>query len=62
VIIVEDVHYSYDGIYTALQGVSLQIEKGERVAIMGTNGAGKTTLIKHMNGLLRPQQGPPAVS
>jgi energy-coupling factor transport system ATP-binding protein len=57
VIIVEDVHYSYDGIYTALQGVSLQIEKGERVAIMGTNGAGKTTLIKHMNGLLRPQQG-----
>ncbi|MFX1261811.1 MAG: energy-coupling factor ABC transporter ATP-binding protein [Promethearchaeota archaeon] len=56
-IIVEDVHYSYDGIYTALQGVSLQIEKGERVAIMGTNGAGKTTLIKHMNGLLRPQQG-----
>jgi energy-coupling factor transport system ATP-binding protein len=57
VIIVEDVQYSYDGIYTALQGVSLQIEKGERVAIMGTNGAGKTTLIKHMNGLLRPQQG-----
>lgn len=56
-IIVEDVHYTYDGIYTALQGVSLQIEKGERVAIMGTNGAGKTTLIKHMNGLLRPQQG-----
>jgi energy-coupling factor transport system ATP-binding protein len=54
---IEDIHYSYDGIYTALQGVSLEIEKGERVAIMGTNGAGKTTLIKHMNGLLRPQSG-----
>ncbi|MFW9965996.1 MAG: energy-coupling factor ABC transporter ATP-binding protein [Candidatus Thorarchaeota archaeon] len=56
-IMLEDVHFAYDGIYTALQGVSLQIERGERVAIMGTNGAGKTTLVKHMNGLLRPQHG-----
>ncbi len=56
-IIVDDIHFAYDGIYTALQGVSLQIEPGERIAIMGANGAGKTTLVKHLNGLLRPQKG-----
>lgn len=56
-ILLDDVHFAYDGIYTALQGVSLQIDSGERLAIMGQNGAGKTTLVKHMNGLLRPQKG-----
>jgi energy-coupling factor transport system ATP-binding protein len=57
VIILEDVHYTYDGIYTALQGISLQVDDGERLAVIGANGAGKTTMIKHMNGLLRPQEG-----
>jgi energy-coupling factor transport system ATP-binding protein len=40
-----------------LQGVSLQINDGDSVAIMGTNGAGKTTLVKQLNGLLRPHLG-----
>jgi energy-coupling factor transport system ATP-binding protein len=57
VIILDDVHFAYEGIYTALQGVSLQIDDGDRVAIMGTNGAGKTTLVKQLNGLLRPHRG-----
>ncbi|MFW9844806.1 MAG: energy-coupling factor ABC transporter ATP-binding protein [Candidatus Thorarchaeota archaeon] len=56
-IMMENVAFAYDGLYTALQGVSLQIDDGERIAIMGTNGAGKTTLVKHLNGLLRPNSG-----
>jgi energy-coupling factor transport system ATP-binding protein len=56
-ILLEDIHFAYEGIYTALKGVSVQIDDGERVAIVGANGAGKTTLIKHFNGLLRPLSG-----
>jgi energy-coupling factor transport system ATP-binding protein len=56
-ILLEDVYFAYDGLYTALEGVSLQIDDGERIAIMGSNGAGKTTLVKHLNGLLRPDRG-----
>jgi len=56
-IMLENIHFTYEGIYTALRGVSLQIDSSELVAIMGSNGAGKTTLIKHINGLLRPQKG-----
>ncbi|RLE51335.1 MAG: ABC transporter ATP-binding protein [Candidatus Methanomethylicota archaeon] len=53
---VHDVWYSYDEV-VALRGVSLKIQPGEVVAIMGENGAGKTTLIKHFNGLLKPDKG-----
>lgn len=52
-----DLHFQYPGGVTALNGVSLQVEAGESVAILGENGAGKTTLAKHFNGLLKPQRG-----
>ena len=54
---VEDVGFTYPNGAEALRGVSLRIDAGESVAIIGENGAGKTTLVKHMNGLLKPTRG-----
>lgn len=56
-IVIEDIHFSYANNVEALKGVSLTINAGEFVAIMGQNGAGKTTFIKHFNGLLKPSKG-----
>lgn len=53
----KDVHFTYPNRVEALKGVSLTIENGEFLAIMGQNGAGKTTLVKHFNGLLKPTRG-----
>ncbi|MGM9581871.1 MAG: energy-coupling factor transporter ATPase [Anaerovibrio sp.] len=43
--------------YRALENVSLRVEKGEFVTILGTNGSGKSTLAKHFNALLQPTRG-----
>lgn len=42
---------------TALDNVSLEIERGELVAVIGHTGSGKSTLIQHFNGLLKPTEG-----
>jgi energy-coupling factor transport system ATP-binding protein len=56
---VKNVYFTYptEPKVEALKGVSLSIQDGEFVAIMGQNGAGKTTLVKQFNGLLKPTQG-----
>ena len=58
VIKVEDLWHIYPkGNVTALKGVSLEIDPGEIVGIIGQNGSGKTTMVKHFVGLLKPTKG-----
>lgn len=52
----QDVWKNY-GSQRALQGLSLQLESGKIVGLLGPNGSGKTTLIKILNGLLTPDRG-----
>ncbi len=52
----EGVHTSY-GNFPALRAVTLSVEKGEIVALLGSNGAGKTTLLKTISGILRARPG-----
>jgi energy-coupling factor transporter ATP-binding protein EcfA2 len=53
---VRDLVFSY-GETSALNGISLKVEKGDFLAIVGANGAGKTTLAKHLIGILQPPAG-----
>lgn len=53
---VENVHTYYGHIH-ALKGVSVNIDKGEIVTLIGANGAGKSTTLKTISGLLKPRQG-----
>src|SRR5437773_4013956 len=53
----EDVSYRYLGRYVALDGVSLSVARGERLALLGANGCGKSTLLKILDGLVFPKSG-----
>ncbi len=52
----QDVHTYYGKIH-ALKGISIKIEKGEIVTLIGSNGAGKSTTLRTISGLLTPRQG-----
>ena len=51
-----DVHTYYGAIH-ALRGVSMKVEEGEIVTLIGSNGAGKSTTLRTISGLLRPREG-----
>ena len=53
---VENLEVCY-GVISALQHVSLHVDRGEIVTLIGANGAGKTTLLRTISGLIRPQRG-----
>ena len=52
----EELHVNYGGI-RALKGVSIRIEQGQIVTLVGANGAGKSTTLRTISGLLKPSQG-----
>ena len=53
---IKDIHTYYGNIH-ALKGVSLHVDVGEIVTLIGSNGAGKTTTLRTIQGLLRPREG-----
>ena len=53
----DNASFTYDGATNALDGLSLRIEQGEFVCVLGGNGSGKSTLAKHVNALLTPDSG-----
>lgn len=55
-LVLADVMTYYDNV-AALKGISLKVNKGEIVTLIGANGAGKTTILKTIAGLLQPQSG-----
>nr|WP_319487727.1 energy-coupling factor ABC transporter ATP-binding protein [uncultured Caproiciproducens sp.] len=54
---VEDLYYIYGNDKAALDGVSIRIYEGEKIAVIGPNGSGKSTFFLNVNGVLTPEHG-----
>lgn len=54
---VENLTHEYSDGTIALDSVSVQFKRSQRIALLGTNGSGKTTLLNHLNGILKPTKG-----
>ena len=54
---VNNIEVIYDDVILVLKGLSLQVEEGQIVALLGANGAGKTTTLKAISGLLKVEEG-----
>ena len=54
---VEDLHYIYGNGKNALNGVSVDIYEGEKIAVIGSNGSGKSTFFLNVDGVLLPEHG-----
>ncbi len=52
---IDQLNYSYPDGKIALQDISLNVNRGEKVSVVGANGAGKSTLLMHLNGVLNGQ-------
>lgn len=56
-LLIRDVTYGYSTSIPVLEGISLDVEKGEIIGLLGPNGSGKSTLLKIIAGLIRPWSG-----
>jgi cobalt/nickel transport system ATP-binding protein len=53
----KDVYFSYLSKFPALNGISLQVKRGEKISIIGANGTGKSTFLQLLDGLIFPDKG-----
>jgi len=56
-LVLNNIEVRYSGVVLVLKGVSLEVEKGSIVALLGSNGAGKSTTLKAISGLLKVEDG-----
>ncbi|HNS54426.1 MAG TPA: ATP-binding cassette domain-containing protein, partial [Syntrophales bacterium] len=56
-LVINNISVVYSDVIQVLKGVSLAVERGQIVSLLGSNGAGKTTTLKAVSGLLKPENG-----